>query len=111
MTCMGFNVPRTGLAQLFQRTSSNRRSSLLLLCNVRFAPLLSQTKKPLSEAEGSWCPGLDSNQHTLRRCYLKTVRLPISPPGQRGFEQTVRILIGGANIWKDRYVPKYVEVE
>src|SRR5579864_3563032 len=28
---------------------------------------------------GLLCPGLDSNQHTLRRCYLKTVRLPISP--------------------------------
>src|SRR5579871_4184818 len=41
----------------------------------------SQTKKPLSFAEGPLCPGLDSNQHTLRRCYLKTVRLPISPPG------------------------------
>ena len=27
------------------------------------------------------CPGLDSNQHTSRRCHLKTVRLPISPPG------------------------------
>ncbi len=27
------------------------------------------------------CPGLDSNQHTLRRRRLKTVRLPISPPG------------------------------
>ncbi len=29
------------------------------------------------------CPGLDSNQHTSRRRHLKTVRLPISPPGHR----------------------------
>jgi hypothetical protein len=29
------------------------------------------------------CPGLDSNQHTLRRRHLKAVRLPISPPGLR----------------------------
>jgi hypothetical protein len=28
-----------------------------------------------------WCPRLDSNQHTLRRRHLKTVRLPISPLG------------------------------
>ena len=30
------------------------------------------------------CPGLDSNQHTSRRRHLKTVRLPISPPGLWG---------------------------
>src|SRR5579863_4156355 len=48
----------------------------------------------------STCPGLDSNQHTLRRCYLKAVRLPISPPGQ--------VLFGGANIAKDQPGPKKV---
>lgn len=26
-------------------------------------------------------PGLDSNQHTMRHCHLKTACLPISPPG------------------------------
>lgn len=29
----------------------------------------------------NWCPEQDSNLHTLRRCHLKTVRLPISPSG------------------------------
>ena len=28
------------------------------------------------------CPGLDSNQHTLRHTPLKRTCLPISPPGQ-----------------------------
>ncbi len=46
------------------------------------------------------CPGLDSNQHTFRRCYLKAVRLPISPPGH--------LLYGGANISKDQTAPKKV---
>lgn len=36
--------------------------------------------KSLQLIEGL-CPGLDSNQHTSRRRHLKTVRLPISPPG------------------------------
>ena len=31
------------------------------------------------------CPGMDSNHHTLRRRHLKTVRLPISPPGHSVF--------------------------
>ena len=36
------------------------------------------------------CPGLDSNQHTSRRRHLKTVRLPISPPGRgANIEETV----------------------
>ena len=29
-----------------------------------------------------WCPGSDSNRHTLRRGILSPLRLPISPPGQ-----------------------------
>lgn len=31
---------------------------------------------------GGWCPGSDSNRHTLRRGILSPLRLPISPPGQ-----------------------------
>ena len=38
------------------------------------------------------CPGLDSNQHTLRRRHLKTVRLPISPPG-RERKVTLKLLL------------------
>ena len=30
----------------------------------------------------SMCPGLDVNQHAVRRYHLKVVGLPISPPGQ-----------------------------
>ena len=30
-----------------------------------------------------WCPEEDSNLHASRRCYLKAVRLPIPPSGQR----------------------------
>ena len=29
-----------------------------------------------------WCPGPDSNRHTLRWEILSLLRLPISPPGQ-----------------------------
>ena len=38
------------------------------------------------------CPGLDSNQHTSRRRHLKTVRLPISPPG-RERKVTLKLLL------------------
>ena len=38
------------------------------------------------------CPGLDSNQHTSRRRHLKTVRLPISPPGRGGKATVNRVL-------------------
>mmetsp|Transcript_41221 Transcript_41221/g.96405 ORF Transcript_41221/g.96405 Transcript_41221/m.96405 type:complete len:448 (-) Transcript_41221:1106-2449(-) len=31
-----------------------------------------------------WCPGPDSNRHTLRRGILSPLRLPISPPGPVG---------------------------
>ena len=31
-----------------------------------------------------WCPGSDSNRHTLRREILSLLCLPISPPGQVG---------------------------
>jgi hypothetical protein len=31
-----------------------------------------------------WCPGSDSNRHALQRGILNPLRLPISPPGQRG---------------------------
>src|SRR2546430_7755287 len=32
--------------------------------------------------EGKWCPGRDSNSHALRRRPLKTVCLPVPPPGR-----------------------------
>jgi cysteine synthase B len=32
----------------------------------------------------AWCPGPDSNRHTLRRGILSPLRLPISPPGPVG---------------------------
>src|SRR6476620_6602099 len=43
------------------------------------------------------CPGLDSNQHTSRRRHLKTVRLPVSPPGQ---------LLKLIPPWQDPQLPK-----
>jgi hypothetical protein len=68
-------------------------------CVPNCVPSVSQTKRKKAEKAAhnrltaknnpcksmtyrdSVCPGLDSNQHTFRRCYLKAVRLPISPPG------------------------------
>gem|GEM_PF-1081466 len=49
-----------------------------------------------------WCPGLDSNQHTLRRHHLKMVRLPISPPGQRA--ANVCILFTALLLFLNAYV-------
>src|SRR5262249_12970406 len=65
--------------------------------------VLEKYKKPRLTS-GRLCPGLDSNQHTLRRCYLKTVRLPISPPGHQPGEPGS--LFGGANIRKDERTTK-----
>jgi hypothetical protein len=52
----------------------------LQLLNKTANPVADITTEIAAEA-ASLCPGLDSNQHTSRRCHLKTVRLPISPPG------------------------------
>ena len=49
-------------------------------CLCMLSPLPNK-KAPSAFAEKALCPGLDSNQHTSRRRHLKTVRLPISPPG------------------------------
>ncbi len=39
--------------------------------------------QPYQCFEVLWCPEEDSNLHASRRCYLKAVRLPIPPSGQR----------------------------
>ena len=39
-------------------------------------------RKPIEQRNVTWCPGPDSNRHTLRRGILSPLRLPISPPGQ-----------------------------
>ena|GEM_PF-2878483 len=38
-------------------------------------------KSSPGDSGGALYPGLDSNQHTMRHCHLKTACLPISPPG------------------------------
>lgn len=48
------------------------------------SPKKENPRKTHPEDSNRWCPRLDSNQHALRRCDLNTVRLPISPLGQRG---------------------------
>jgi hypothetical protein len=46
----------------------------------------SHSRDPASSEIESWCPGRDSNSHALRRRPLKTVCLPVPPPG-RGRER------------------------
>jgi hypothetical protein len=79
-----------------------RRFDLLTPAS-ELASFTNQNASPTS-LERRLCPGLDSNQHTLRRCYLKAVRLPISPPGHSPAgvaAYAARYFLRGANIGKD----------
>ena len=72
-----------GLTQAHSKISDGQ-STIMGNCGCRNSPVgggvLRGIKKP-RQTSGLLCPGLDSNQHTSRRRHLKTVRLPISPPG------------------------------
>src|SRR5690606_31049760 len=44
-----------------------------------------------------WCPGEDSNLHTLRHTDLNRARLPIPPPGQVAWRGEIRAVAGSVN--------------
>src|SRR5690606_17273043 len=90
-------VPRRGLGHTGATPAGQAGPAFLVLARCAQAHRLLGQKKNGCLATAifyiGWCPGEDSNLHTLRHMDLNHARLPIPPPGHKVYANALPITV------------------